>query len=213
VTPITRPTSKLAAIFAAATVTLGACGSGTESTSTPAPPRVTYSAHGVAVMLPTGWQHARATLTPYLGDPRQVLAVGTFPLRYRQTGCAHVPGSALEDLGPRDAFVELEERGRVTGSDRQEFPPRPARFGPKLGTPSEASECVPKANFTERWIAFTDASRYFYARVAFGPKTAADERDQTWSILDSLKVDPTVRPRWGKGERGLRGPTGWTKSG
>jgi hypothetical protein len=196
VTPITRPTIKLAAILAAATVTLGACDSGKESTSTPSPPRVTYSAHGVAVMLPAGWQHARVRLTPYLSDPRQALAVGTFPLRYRQTGCAHVPGSALEDLGPRDAFVELEERGRVPKSDRPEFPPRPAHFGPKLGTPSEASDCVPKSNFTERWIPFTDARRYFYARVAFGPKTPADTRAETWAILDGMKVDPRVRPTW-----------------
>jgi hypothetical protein len=56
------------------------------------------------VELPPGRQRATVSLTPGLVDPREVLSVATFPLRYRPTRCDHVPGSALEDLGPRKGF-------------------------------------------------------------------------------------------------------------
>src|SRR5919107_4418998 len=58
------------------------------------------TARGVTVVLPTGWRRARESLTPALTDPREVLSVATFPLRYRHTQCAQVPGAALLDLGP-----------------------------------------------------------------------------------------------------------------
>jgi hypothetical protein len=157
---------------------------------------VTYRAHGLTVELPPGWRHASVSLTPYLGDPREELAVATFPLRYRETRCAHVPGSALEDLGPRDAFVELEERGLDPHSKWPDFPPRPARFGPALGGVSEAAQCVPRARFRDHWFGFTAGGRHFHTRVAFGPRASAATRKAAWSILDRLRVDPRVRPTW-----------------
>src|SRR4051794_23332417 len=155
------------ALTAAALVTLAlsGCGQAAESATTPAPDR--YSAHGLTVELPDGWQPAASSLTPALVDPRERLSVGTFPLRYRATGCAHMPSSALADLGPRDAFLTLQERGLDPGSDWEDFPPRPEHFGPKPGDASEAAECVPDARFTDHWIWFTDAGRHFHLLVAF----------------------------------------------
>jgi hypothetical protein len=161
-------------------------------------PRVSRTAtapgRGVTVELPPGWQPARASLTPSLRDPREVLSAGTFPLSYRETGCAHLPSSALEDLGRADALVTVQERGLDPGSSWQGFPPRPARFGPGLGGPSEASACVPPARFTDHWFTFSDAGRHFHVLVAFGPDAPGTVRAEAWAVLDSLRVDPAVRP-------------------
>jgi hypothetical protein len=153
-----------------------------------------YAAHGVSVELPPGWQAAPGSLTPHLSDPREVMSVGTYPLRYRTTACAHMAGSALEDLGPEDAFVTVQERG--AGASSSGFPPRPAHFGPRLGGPSEASACVPRARFADHWFTFSDGGRNFHVDVAFGPRAPEAVRHQAWAILDRLRIDPTVRPDW-----------------
>lgn len=173
--------------MAGAIAVVAGCADDESRTTTPA------SGRGITAQLPEGWRVARTSLTPHLGDPRQAFAAATYPRRYRRTQCVHVPGSALEDLGPRDAFVELEERGTGGGGI---FPRRPERFGPSLGTTSESTECVPRASFREHWFEFTDAGRNFHVRVAFGLEATARTQDEAWSILDSLRIDPAVRPYW-----------------
>jgi hypothetical protein len=84
----------------------------------------TVHSHGLTAQLPPGWQPAHRSLTPTLLDPKERLSVGTYRLRYREVGCNHMPSQALLDLGPRDAFVTLQERRRA------HFPRRPAHFGP-----------------------------------------------------------------------------------
>jgi hypothetical protein len=161
-----------------------------------APATVTpYSAYGLTVGLPAGWRAAPRSLTPHLADPRERLSVATFALRYRQTLCAHMPGSALDDLGARDAFVTLQERGT---SPTTLFPPRPADFaaGEAASGPSEAGDCAPGARFTDHWFTFADGGRNFHVLVAFGPDASAATRRQAWHILDGLRVDPGVRPTW-----------------
>jgi hypothetical protein len=84
---------------------LALAGCGAADTRAPAPAAARFSqfeARGVTVELPPGWEHADVSLTPSLVDPREVLSLATFRLRYRRTACAHVAGSALEDLGVRD---------------------------------------------------------------------------------------------------------------
>jgi hypothetical protein len=179
-------------VLAAAFLVLVVAGCG----NAPAPASVAYRAHGLEVELPPGWQPATATLTPHLLDPREELSAGTFPLRYRDTGCAHMPSSALADIGPTDAFVTIEERGTERGASWEGFPPRPAHFGPQQQDRSEASECAPGARFTDHFIWFTDGDRHFHVLVAFGPQASAATRDEAWGILDSLRVDPQVRPDW-----------------
>jgi hypothetical protein len=156
----------------------------------PAPARVTRAGHGLTVELPHGWQVSKESLTPNLGpDPSEVFAAATYPLRYRPRDCAHVPVSALEDLGESGAFVDLEERRGGGAQYQDEFPPRPAHFGPSLGGPSEASDCAPGVRMTERWFGFTDRGRHFYALVAFGPAASKAAQDDAWGLLDSLKVE------------------------
>jgi hypothetical protein len=157
---------------------------------------VTVRGHGLTAELPADWQAADESLTPHLVDPREALAVATFPLRYRQTECAHVPGGALADMGPGDAFVTLQERGVDPAATWPDFPARPAHFGPELGGPSEASACVPSARFADHWFGFSDGGRHFHVMVAFGPQASAEVHRQAWAILDSLAVDPSVVPDW-----------------
>ena len=161
-----------------------------------APAGASVQAHGLTAKLPQGWHAATESLTPHLTDPREELAVATFPLRYRPTGCAHVAGSALDDLGPGDAFVTLQERGLGVPDGEGDFPARPAHFGPELGGPSEASACVPRAHFADHWFGFSDGGRHFHVMVAFGPQATADGQQQAWAILDRLRVDPGVMPDW-----------------
>jgi hypothetical protein len=189
------------ALLVVAVLALGGCGEAEEiepRQAAPAP-SVEVSGHGLTVSLPPSWQAATESLTPRLVDPREELAVATFPLRYRQTECAHMPGSALEDLGPGDAFVTVEERGLDPGSTWVGFPARPGRFGPSLGGPSEASACVPSARFTDHWFTFSDAGRHFHVMVAFGPQATAAVQREAWAILDGLRVDASVVPDWRSG--------------
>jgi hypothetical protein len=165
---------------AAAALALTACGAGDPPKST------TLTANGLTATLPAGWQRARRSLTPHLTEPREILAVATYPLRYRETACAHVAGSALEDLGPDDAFVTLQERPPSTSS--RGFPARPAHFGARLGGPSEAAQCVPRARFADHWFTFSDGGRRFHVDVAFGPRATSATRRQAWAILDGLRV-------------------------
>jgi hypothetical protein len=192
--------TKLCAALLVAAVALAGCGAVVsaprEAPTTPPPPPVDVSEHGLTVSLPQGWQAATESLTPHLVDPREELSVATFALRYRETACAHVPGSALDDLGPGDAFVTLQERGLDPGSTWAGFPARPARFGPDLGGPSEARACTPGANFTDHWFEFSDGARHFHVLVAFGSQASADVQRQAWAILDGLRVDPAVVPDW-----------------
>jgi hypothetical protein len=99
--------------------------------------------------------------------------------------------------GPGDAFVTLQERGLDPHSTWPDFPPRLARFGPQLGgSNADASECAPGARFTNHWFGFTDGGRHFDVLVAFGPDAPATLQRQAWQILDSLKINPRVRPDW-----------------
>jgi len=184
-------------IVAAAALAGSSCGATeTERVASAPVPTETQGARGLTVKLPAGWQAAPSTLTPKLSDPREVLSVATYPLRYRETGCAHVAGSALEDLGPGDAFITVQERGLDASSSWSGFPERPVRFGPELGGPSEASACAPGARFADHWFGFSDGGRHFHVDVAFGPQASPDVRRQAWAILDGLHVDPAVRPDW-----------------
>ena len=144
----------------------------------PTTPPMTVRAHGLTAELPPGWQAASESLTPHLTDPREELAVGTYPLRYRQTDCAHMPGSALEALGARDAFVTLEERGLGVPDGAADFPSRPARFGPALGGRPRPAPVrrAPSSPITGSASATGAATSTSWSRSARGPRRRCSAR-------------------------------------
>jgi hypothetical protein len=97
-----------------------------------------------------------------------------------------MPNATLHDLGPRDAFVTLQERAHGSPAG---FPPRPAHFGATPDdTNNDAVECAPGNRLTAHWFTFRDNSRYFYVLVAFGRHSPARVQNQAWGVLDSLQV-------------------------
>lgn len=55
---------------------------------------------------------------------------------------------------------------------------------------------MPRGHFRDHWFQFGEAGRNFHVRVAFGPQATAKTQEEAWSILDSLEIDPNVRPSW-----------------
>jgi hypothetical protein len=157
----------------------------------------TDAARGFTLSLPPGWQRAPDSLTPQLTEPRERFSAGTFPLRYVQGNCNHVPDGALRALGSRDGFVTLLERGR--GAAGTEFEARPRRFASIAAADRQGDTilCSPDATGRlEFWMPFRDAGRSFYALVVLGRDAPADVREQAFAILDRLRFDPDVRPGW-----------------
>lgn len=64
---------------------------------------------GFRIDYPGSWHRAAASLTPNLGDPTQLTAVGSYPLPVGGPNCAQEPVAALNGLGPGDGFVWVSE--------------------------------------------------------------------------------------------------------
>jgi len=142
---------------------------------------------GFSVSYPSTWFRASAALTPKLSNPREILAVGSYPLRAgAPPHCLQYPVNAIEDLGSTDALLWLAER--QTGGDF-----RPQR-GPFLRSDLRSDEspgCLskPKA-FFHGTLAFEDQGRNFEAYLAWGSGVPAKKWRQLLAVLDSLQFDP-----------------------
>ncbi len=148
---------------------------------------------GLTGSYPSSWTRSIDPLMPSLADPRELVAFSTFSARPGGENCAHMPENAIEDMGPTDALVVIEERrgdpedGTVTRAD---YPKRPGQFGPSHGYRSEAVDCLDRRKaFFDRFIPFSDSGRRFYAYVAFGPDAPTAIRTQAWTILDRLDIE------------------------
>jgi hypothetical protein len=163
----------------------------TRPADTPTQPTpITYrdDAHRFSVTYPGSWFRASETLTPHLVDPLEILSLGTHQLRPGGQECWRYPVNALEDLGPTDAFLTIQEE-HLSPSELESFPERPEHFSEDLGGPSEAPFCVRggAADFFDRWIRFQDQGRGFYILVAIGNEASEETRLQVWATLDSLE--------------------------
>jgi hypothetical protein len=160
--------------------------------------RVTYRSTkwGYTVTFPASWQRAERPISR-ITDPREILSLGTFPLRHRPTNCDAFAGSARQDLGTSDAFLTVMERGFNRNSEWLDFPPRPQQFSAtpeNTKGPDPACGDRPKTN--GHWINFTDAGRRFHVHIVLGADAPASVRDDVWKIVNSLTVDPNVKPDW-----------------
>jgi hypothetical protein len=166
----------------------------------PAPPdwRVyADSRWGYVISIPRGWHVAEASLTPSLIEPVEILTVATFPLRPDDGLCA-----ALASIAPDEALVTIQERGQGAYGGPS-FPPRPARFraDPTLPGKSTWPYCAtgddgPPIPMLDYWFGFGDAGRAFHVFVGIGEATPPEIRRDAFRILDSLRLDPNVKPAW-----------------
>lgn len=142
---------------------------------------------GYSVSYPRTWYRAKKTLTPYLAAPREILSLGTYPLRPGGERCAQFPVNALEDLGPADAFLSVLE---FSAPPTVLYRRRPAHFSLALGDASEAPDCLTgPVRLVDRLIPFRDGGRAFYAFVVLGRSAPDQTRRAVLEILDSLRFD------------------------
>jgi len=148
----------------------------------------TYSndERGLEATYPSDWYRADERLTPNLGDPLEILSLGTYPLRPGGDRCAHFPVNALDDLGPDDAFISVLERAAPFPAS--DDPPRPSRF--ELPTDSGTDRfCVVSDERRDDWVPFSDAGRAFYLLVAVGDSASEETRTELLTILNSLNFE------------------------
>lgn len=166
---------------------LAGCSARAQEAAAPTP--FSSSAHRFTAEIPAGWEVAAQSLTPQLRNPVEILAAGTVVRGARPRGgsCAHVPVGALERMGPRDAFVTVQER-----YGEPQFPERPARFTlPAADQRTDAAECAANGSRLDiYWFGFRDARRGFHVLVAFGREAPPERREQALALLDSLRFEP-----------------------
>lgn len=158
------------------------------------------------VRVPHGWRLASKPLTPHLVSPKEILSLGTFPLRVERGGCAQMPQRAVEDMRQDDALVSIQEYKRF---DPQDFPPRPNHFRQRPG----AYECITRPGFHSSFLRFSEGHRSFYAVLVIGPR---GPEAQALGVLDSFRAQaPSSEDRKGPEFRDpalgikVKSPSGW----
>lgn len=147
--------------------------------------------HKLTVYYPKGWNRASETLTPNLDQPTELLSLGTHQLSPGGEDCVQIPERSIESLGPRDAFITLQE-----ASSGVNFPTRPKNFSAEDGEVSEAEDCLDNGeDIFFRRLRFKDEGRFFYAYVAIGDSASSQTRKDVWEILNALIFcDPASPP-------------------
>lgn len=147
---------------------------------------------GMVLTYPADWFLATRTLTPNLGNPREVFSLGSFPLTPGGPNCAQAPTRALHDMKTTDVFLTIQER---TGADIAGLDPRPDRFGPTAtSTENALYDCLEPEERADlgsiHWISFTDGGRYLYALVALGRDADPEDASAIWDTLDRMVILP-----------------------
>lgn len=142
-------------------------------------------ANDVAVAVPPRWHVADEIQTPNLADPGEILTLATVELDGRSAShCAQQPG-AVEQLGPSDALVTVQE---TTGT--QGFPtrPRPIREFQYATDDLATTGCFANADdIVHKRIDFHDADRAFYVYATYGANPSDDLRHTVLRIVNSLR--------------------------
>jgi hypothetical protein len=161
----------------------GGCDVASTEQIAPGPATGTEAPHGFTATYPSDWTPASEILTPALTDPREIFALGTYPLRPGGPSCAQYPVNAIEDLGPTDALIWLAERQQMSGN----APARPSDFRTWSAQVDDSPGCLsaPK-NFVHHYGGFTDAGREFDLYVAYGESVSSKTVSELWAILNSM---------------------------
>lgn len=158
-------------------------------------PRFSQNArHGYSLVLPAGWYRAQRNLTPELMDPREILSVASYPLRYqRRARCriAGCPTPALNGFKATDILLSIQERARAkptTENAAIDLKPRqrPLRAGPRSCTRGRVAWYV--------FDAFAQVGRNLYVFAVVGKRASAKTRADLKRVLRSLRFSPRGEP-------------------
>jgi hypothetical protein len=182
-----------AAVLVAGLV-LASCGGGEER---PAPVAAVAPAgmtrfiderRGFELTFPSAWMRAETVLTPALTEPREILSVGTVrPVANGgSSACAQHPVETMARVGPRDAFVTIQERTNQVSGEMVAGPPQMAGV---RADDSELPACLHRSvPFKTYWMPFQLGGRGFYANAAVGDDVPPEGRAELQAVLDSLRV-------------------------
>src|SRR5687767_4756697 len=164
---------RVAAAVLVAGLILSSCGADEErpapvATAAAGTTHFTDERRGFEVIFPSAWLRADTVLTPALSDPREILSVGTVePVANRgSSSCAQHPVETMARVGPRDAFVTIQERTNQLSNEMRPGPPRLDAVDPDDG---ELPACLGRdVPFRTYWMPFQLGGRGFYANAAVG---------------------------------------------
>jgi hypothetical protein len=158
------------------------------------------------VTYPSDWIVSDEPINDWVCSPFEILALATYPLRPGGEAVidAQLPSNAVDDLGPNDILIWVNDGGNACGAQRTSgdgsgFPERPERFGPSEPCESWTRLCLEPdghrlglTGIRAWWLGFADAGRGFYVFVGMGEKAYDDDvRAQlAWDVLDSFRFLP-----------------------
>jgi hypothetical protein len=138
---------------------------------------------GVSGRHPPNWHRERA-LTQF-AEPREVLALASYPLRGGAEAGECAPDTARRDMPPGGAFIWLLEYLEALPTDR--FPERPATFHLEPDRLVPHISCFPGPGYS---TTFRVADRQFQLLVVFGGAPTAERLREVEEALDSLEFEP-----------------------
>jgi hypothetical protein len=165
--------------------------------ATTAPEERTISSN-IEVALPDGWTRATKNILPSLLDPRLVFAAATYALEPTDHNCAQIPGNALEQLGPTDAFVWITQRSGPIEPDGS-FVARPGTILPTSGDDALQGDlplCLDQPlRGSARTLRVLTNGQALYINWAIGSEITPERLAQLATILNRFQARPIgVRP-------------------
>jgi len=148
--------------------------------------RITDVRHGYSVALPAGWHRARRNLTPELFDPREILSVATYPLRYQRRARCRIPGCptpALNGFRATDILVSIQERGQARTATHDVAIDLERRQAGRGGM----GNCTRGRVAWYAFEPFAEAGRSLYVLVVLGKRAPATARADLKRVLGSLR--------------------------
>jgi hypothetical protein len=161
---------------------------------------LTDAGDGFSVTYPTdAFIPSAVPVNTWVSSPREILALATYPLRPggHAVTDGQVPSNAMDDLGPDDAFIWINE-----ADDGGTMPPRPERLealticgdGRLCDEPTGRAVGIPDVRAW--WFYLQDQGRGIYVFVAMGEEAFRDpaRAGEVWDVVDSLTFQPRRPP-------------------
>lgn len=139
--------------------------------------------NGTAGRIPPNWRVAPKQLVPQMLDPREVVSLGTGPLRVGGGGnCGRYPAAALRAMTAGDTLITVQVR---RNADLGSWPPNTSMPKP---LPMPSTDAVPGAvGRVYVQELYLDRGE-IWAYVAYGSRPSAAELETAEQILTSISL-------------------------